>query len=66
MTQTEAGAKRMVATMIEKYGSYQNYKIQMALKGSIGGQNSRGYKWAHGKADPAECGRKSKRTKKRV
>ena len=56
--QTKKGAKKYVETMINKYGSYEAWLEHLKSIGAKGGANGTGHTFAHGKADPAESGRK--------
>ena len=52
MAQTKAGSIIHRQTMIEKYGSYENYLQFMRDIAVSGGKASSGYQFAHGKVDP--------------
>lgn len=52
MGQTKAGAYKFRQTMIDKYGSYENYLQFMRDIAVSGGKASSGYQFAHGKVDP--------------
>ena len=52
MGQTPDGVKKFKQTMIEKYGSYDEYLDFMSSIGVKGGKASSGYQFAHGKVDP--------------
>ena len=60
--------EKLKQTMIAKYGSLEAWKEHLREIASKGGKSGTGHTWAHGKADPAESGRKggtiSRRTKK--
>lgn len=50
--------EKLRETMIKKYGSLELWKAHLKEIASVGGKNGTGHTWAHGKADPAESGRK--------
>ena len=56
--QTKKGASKYRETMINKYGSYDAWREHLKSIGAKGGANGVGHTFAHGKADPAESGRK--------
>ena len=57
---------RLRLTMIEKYGSLEEYKAHMKEIASKGGKNGTGYGFAHGLLDPVEKGRIGGRISKRT
>jgi len=50
--------EKLRETMIKKYGSLELWKAHLKAIASVGGKNGTGHTFAHGKADPAESGRK--------
>lgn len=53
MAGSKEAALKASATRLKKYGP--NYFKSM---GSLGGKASKGYKFAHGKVDPSDAGKK--------
>ena len=62
--QTPEGLVKAKQTNVNKFGSYEAWREFMRKNGATGGKNGRGHKFAHGKVDPSEAGKKGGLTRK--